>query len=295
MATSGRLWYECVVVQIEIEIPRPILLLALCAGIGGFLLWSSGEGQEASVGGGEPTWQQEVQHAESGVERQRMRQEILERREEILRTHIERLQEGSHLDPSMDDKRSEELREAMAMLSQLLQDRREADRWLIASMDQLWEAQDRAKLFADVRPTDEEDPHLLLWPVEPIEGISAYFHDEEYLRLIGLRHDAIDIPRLQGTPIIASADGTVVDVSDKGKGFSSLTIRFDNGLTALYGHVSKFHVSEGRRVEAGDLIAETGGQPGTDGAGFITTGQHLHFELYFKGEAVDPLDFLPPL
>jgi murein DD-endopeptidase MepM/ murein hydrolase activator NlpD len=71
-----------------------------------------------------------------------------------------------------------------------------------------------------------------------------------------------------------------------------VTIRHDNGLATLYGHVSGFLVQEGQRVRAGDPIALSGGTPGTKGAGRLTTGAHLHFEVYLDGKKVDPLEYL---
>jgi murein DD-endopeptidase MepM/ murein hydrolase activator NlpD len=52
-------------------------------------------------------------------------------------------------------------------------------------------------------------------------------------------------------------------------------------------------VEEGQLVQPGDVIGLSGGAPGTRGAGWMTTGAHLHFEVLENGEHVDPLDHLP--
>ena len=125
------------------------------------------------------------------------------------------------------------------------------------------------------------------------EGISAHFHDQAYFERFGIQHNAIDIPTVQGTTVHAAADGVVARVSDNGMGFNAIVLSHDGRFSTMYGHVSAFLVKEGDRVRSGDPIALSGGTPGTPGAGNLTTGAHVHFELVQKGEPVDPLQYLP--
>ena len=131
------------------------------------------------------------------------------------------------------------------------------------------------------------------WPVSPSRGISAYFHDEAYRAVMGMVHQAIDIRALQGTPIHAPADGVVYKTRDNGFGYSYIILAHGGGFMTLYGHVAEIRVIEGEKIKQGQVIGLSGATPGSKGAGLMTTGPHLHFEVLKGGKHVDPLDYLP--
>ncbi|MCX6734874.1 MAG: peptidoglycan DD-metalloendopeptidase family protein [Candidatus Peregrinibacteria bacterium] len=131
------------------------------------------------------------------------------------------------------------------------------------------------------------------WPVEPSRGISAYFHDPRYVGVFGVQHNAVDIPQYQSTPIRAAADAVVYVARDNGYGYSYIILSHAGGFMTVYGHVSSILVTPGQKVSQGAIIGLTGGMPGTPGAGYMTTGPHLHFEVHFNGKNVDPLMYLP--
>ena len=133
----------------------------------------------------------------------------------------------------------------------------------------------------------------LAWPIQPINGISAFFHDPSYIRFFGVDHYAIDVPTPQATSIHAPADAYVVKYRNAGLGYSYILLNHGNGLSTLYGHVTGSFVTEGDVVKQGDIIGQTGGAPGTPGAGWRTTGPHLHFEVRENGQLRDPLAYLP--
>lgn len=130
-------------------------------------------------------------------------------------------------------------------------------------------------------------PPIFIWPVKGV--ITADFHDADYVKVFGVAHQAIDIAVAQGTPVKAITDGIVQATRDGGAtGYSYVLIGHRNGYSSLYGHVSKFLVSPGDYVKAGQVIAMSGGRPGTPGAGRMTTGAHVHLEVLKDGEHVDP-------
>ena len=140
--------------------------------------------------------------------------------------------------------------------------------------------------------TGMEGLPIFSWPVRG--PITATYLDPDYQRVFGIPHRAVDIAVAQGSPVHALAEGIVFAVKDGGKtGYSYILIGHRNGYASLYGHVSLAMVKTGDVVRFGQTIALSGGQPGTHGAGHMTTGPHLHLEIMKDGEHVNPLSVLP--
>ena len=95
-------------------------------------------------------------------------------------------------------------------------------------------------------------------------------------------HRGIDLKVCVGDTIRSAFSGKIRIKSYERRGYGKyLVIRHPNGLETIYGHLSKFLVSENEIVKAGQPIA-LGGNTGR------STGPHLHFETRFLGEAIDP-------
>jgi len=115
----------------------------------------------------------------------------------------------------------------------------------------------------------------------------------------GMPHYGVDLYAQQGTPVYAAASGIVVVAHDSGgPGLSYIAIQHGNGYLTKYLHMSEIFVSSGEYVSRGEVIGLSGGAPGSRGAGYFTTGPHLHFEVRdANGNAFNPnniLDFGKP-
>ena len=94
-------------------------------------------------------------------------------------------------------------------------------------------------------------------------------------------HYGVDIKLQTGDPVKCAFEG-VVRVAKYSRTFGRVVVvRHNNGLETLYAHLSKTNVEPGDKVEAGDIIG-LGGNTGR------STGSHLHFEVRFLGEPIDP-------
>ncbi|RUV30100.1 MULTISPECIES: M23 family metallopeptidase [unclassified Mesorhizobium] len=122
--------------------------------------------------------------------------------------------------------------------------------------------------------------------VTPVNGVmTSTFGPRKHPILGTVRiHKGVDWAAPMGTPIAAAFDGEVVFQGDGGGYGNLVKISHGNGRETRYAHMQKFAVKGGvgAKVKAGDII----GYIGTTG---LSTGPHLHFELYRDGEAIDPL------
>ncbi|MEO1445043.1 MAG: M23 family metallopeptidase, partial [Cyanobacteria bacterium J06635_11] len=98
-------------------------------------------------------------------------------------------------------------------------------------------------------------------------------------------HAGTDFGAAHGSPIRAAETGVVIMSGWYGGYGNTVILDHGGGLTTLYGHASRLHVSEGDTVKKGDTIAAIG----TTG---LSTGPHLHFEVRKGGEPINPMGFL---
>lgn len=106
-------------------------------------------------------------------------------------------------------------------------------------------------------------------------------------------HNGVDIANSADTPIGAARDGTVVEAGwCEGYGYC-VKLTHDGGFSSEYGHLAgQPLVQVGQTVRAGTIIGIMGTTYDPEHGGY-STGVHLHFTLKHKGQAVDPLRYLP--
>lgn len=121
--------------------------------------------------------------------------------------------------------------------------------------------------------------------VTPVSGvITSRYGARESIR--DHAHGGLDIGAPAGTPIKATAGGTVTYAQYNSGGYGNLVvIDHGNGVKTYYGHCSKLYVSKGERVIAGEVIGAVGS------TGF-STGNHLHFEIRINDTRVNPQKYL---
>lgn len=98
-------------------------------------------------------------------------------------------------------------------------------------------------------------------------------------------HYGLDFAAPQGTPIYATADGTVTTAGSTGNGYGNhVVIHHGYGYETLYGHMVRVKVRNGAAVKRGEVI----GWVGSTGK---STGPHCHYEVHKYGEKIDPIYF----
>ncbi|MEH2206085.1 MAG: peptidoglycan DD-metalloendopeptidase family protein [Nostoc sp.] len=104
----------------------------------------------------------------------------------------------------------------------------------------------------------------------------------------GRMHKGIDVANSTGTPVVASAEGTIQKAGWNNGGYGNLVeIRHPDGSTTRYAHNSKILVQPGQAVHQGETIALMGSTG-------HSTGPHTHFEIHPSGKgAVNPIAMLP--
>jgi murein DD-endopeptidase MepM/ murein hydrolase activator NlpD len=96
-------------------------------------------------------------------------------------------------------------------------------------------------------------------------------------------HAGLDFAAPQGTPIYATANGTIEVAGNTGNGYGNhVVINNGYGYSTLFGHMFRVKVRAGQKVKRGEII----GWVGSTGK---STGPHCHYEVHRNGDAVDPV------
>jgi len=130
----------------------------------------------------------------------------------------------------------------------------------------------------NILPTATDNINFSLFP--PVKGaISEPYSIED-------RHYAVDIVVSRNAPIKSVADGRVIFAEWTAETGYVMIIEHSYGLLSAYKHNASLAKSQGDMVRAGEVIATAGS------TGELTTGPHLHFELWNEGNPVDPSEYI---
>lgn len=123
--------------------------------------------------------------------------------------------------------------------------------------------------------------------VRPVQGWTTSDFGYRISPFTGLRefHKGIDIATRKGTPIIATADGTVTYVGTKGFLGKTIIVDHGHGMVTRYSHIDKALKKRGDKVKRGDIIARVGSTG-------RTTGPHLHYEVHLNGIQTNPKKYI---
>ena len=133
--------------------------------------------------------------------------------------------------------------------------------------------------FFDADGTGEERGGL----VAPVPGRQTSSYGMRRHPVLGYRrmHSGVDFKARHGTPIVAVTDGRVTGAGRMGGCGNAVRLRHPNGIDTRYCHMSRIAVNRGASVRRGQVI----GYVGSTG---LSTGPHLHYEMYRGGRAVNP-------
>ncbi|WP_273568670.1 M23 family metallopeptidase [Maribacter halichondriae] len=123
-----------------------------------------------------------------------------------------------------------------------------------------------------------EKAEVVFFP--PVSGIITQNYDADK------RHYAVDVVAPKDTPVKAAANGMVIFSEWTSETGYVIILKHKDGLLSAYKHNGSLNKEQGDIVRAGEVIASVGN------TGELTTGPHLHFELWDNGTPVNPLDFI---
>lgn len=143
-------------------------------------------------------------------------------------------------------------------------------------------AKNRESMLASIPAIKPIRSDQLKRDVRLLSGFGMRIHPVYKVRKL---HKGIDFTAPTGTPIYATGDGRVIEVTKKRTGYGyHIMIDHGYGYQTLYAHMSRIDVTNGQQVKKGQQIGRVG-NTGT------STAPHLHYEVHINGRVVDPINF----
>ncbi len=142
---------------------------------------------------------------------------------------------------------------------------------------QLRKEVEQKEKYSVVNPALDKSDYKLF---SPAKGSITQTYDPKH------QHFGVDLSLSEKTPIKATADGTVIFAEWSAETGYVVILEHKHGLISVYKHNSSLTKKQGQHVKEGEVIAMSGN------TGELTTGPHLHFELWKNGNPVNPTEFL---
>ncbi|MGB3617823.1 MAG: M23 family metallopeptidase [Catalinimonas sp.] len=158
-----------------------------------------------------------------------------------------------------------------------------ADLEEVSSVDRRWRASfegdgRQGDATTQLRADGDGPAGIIFFP--PVNGIISDDYD------VDIGHYGVDVVAKKDAPIRCVADGTVIIASWTEDTGYTLAVQHANGLTSIYKHNASLSKKVGHVVKGGEVVATIGN------TGELTSGPHLHFELWYDGNPVDPKEFV---
>ena len=139
--------------------------------------------------------------------------------------------------------------------------------------------EDKLAAVPSIKPIREDK---LKRRMRHLSGFGIRIHPVHKVRKF---HKGIDFTAPKGTPIQATGNGTVIKAKSQRSGFGKhVKIDHGYGYVTVYAHMNSIDVKVGEKVKKGQVI-------GTIGNTGLSTAPHCHYEIHYKGKAINPVDF----
>ena len=146
------------------------------------------------------------------------------------------------------------------------------------------------------KDVDEDESYALSYKLDKKDGAKAQLNEFHFFAPVGgyvteefdpkKEHYGIDIAAPLDAPVKATLDGTVISSGWSSETGYVIAIQHRDNVITLYKHNAKIFKNVGNFVKAGDVIATVGN------TGELSSGPHLHFEIWHNGTSLNPRDYV---
>lgn len=146
------------------------------------------------------------------------------------------------------------------------------------------------------KDVDEDESFALSYKLDKKDGTSSQLNEFHFFAPVGgyvtdeydakKEHYGIDIAAPKDAPVKATLDGTIISAGWSAETGYVVAIQHKDNIISIYKHNAKIFKNVGNFVKAGDVIATVGN------TGELSTGPHLHFEIWHSGQSLNPRDYV---